>query len=100
MIAALQDALYRTYPMLFRHHALPLTESGMGRGLECGDGWFGILDGLCVALTAHGKQAGHPSLAANQVKEKFYDLCFRVEGDCKWCGSDPLLQRDIPFGVC
>lgn len=100
MRTALQNALYETYPTLFRHRALPLTESGMGRGFECGDGWFGILDGLCAALAVRDKQVGHPSLAANQVKEEAGDLRFHINGECKWCWGAIEFASAISRFVC
>lgn len=97
---SLQDALYQAHPGLFRQRTLPLTESGMGRGFECGDGWYGILDGLCDALTTHSRQTGHPPIVAVQVKEKLGDLRFYVDGDCEWCRGAIDFSSAMSRHVC
>ncbi|WP_143754674.1 hypothetical protein [Caballeronia concitans] len=45
------------------------------RGFECGDGWFDLIDALCVQLQAATKN-GAPQVVATQVKEKFGRLRF------------------------
>jgi hypothetical protein len=97
---SLQDALYRAYPALFCQKHLPPEERGMGSGIECGDGWYGILDGLCDVLTSHGRQPGHPSIVATQVKEKFGDLRFYVHGNCAWCRGAIRFASAISRHVC
>ena len=70
MRKSLEDALYATYASLFRQEYSPATESGMGRGIECSDGWYALLDGLCDAMSVHGRQTGHPLIEIVQVKQK------------------------------
>jgi hypothetical protein len=84
---SLEDALYATYASLFRQKDLPATESGMGRGIECSDGWYAILDGLCDAMSVHGRQAGHPSIEIAQVKQKMAGLRIYTDGRCDWCSG-------------
>lgn len=64
----LQDKLYAKYPGLFAQKDLPMTETGMCWGVECGDGWFKIIDEACEELS---KLQG---IQFSQVKEKFGGL--------------------------
>ena len=96
----LQAELVRRYPRFFRKPGNRLMEQGtanvqecvvdMGpfdeRGIECGDGWFAIVDRLCSAceneiavLVSHDLDAKHwPRVA--QIKEKMGGLRFYVKG--------------------
>jgi hypothetical protein len=47
----LEEILQKKYPILFKGKDLPLTQSLMPFGCECGDGWFKILDHLFGYLT-------------------------------------------------
>ena len=100
MRRSLQDALYAAYPALFRQRSLPPTESSMARGIECGDGWYGILDGLCDVLMTHGHQARHSPIEATQVKEKFAGLRFSKYGDCDWCEGAIQFASAISCHTC
>jgi hypothetical protein len=84
---SLEDALYATYASLFRQKDLPATESGMGRGIECSDGWYALLDGLCDAMSVHGRQTGHPLIEIVQVKQKMAGLRIYTDGSCDWCSG-------------
>ena len=44
------------------------------RGIECGDGWFGLIDKALIAIEAHCVSHGLPVPALTQVKEKFGKL--------------------------
>jgi hypothetical protein len=85
----LQAELFRRYPKLFRKpgkllhdHIAPIDE----RGIECGDGWFDVVDRLSrdgeleiETLISQGITPEHwPRVA--QIKEKFGGLRFYVNG--------------------
>ncbi len=66
--------LIRTHPELFRHineapPIWPISE----RGIECDEGWFGLLEALCADLRARTR-TGDPRLQFRQIKEKFSRL--------------------------
>ncbi|CAD6529278.1 hypothetical protein LMG27952_02282 [Paraburkholderia hiiakae] len=48
-------------------------------GFECGDGWYDLLDVLCLNLQ-YAKKIGAPQVVARQVKEKFGGLRFYADG--------------------
>ena len=66
----------------------------MGRGIECGDGWYAILDGLCEVVSIHGRQTGHSLIEFAQVKEKLAELRIYTDGKCEWCrGAIDFAER-------
>jgi hypothetical protein len=46
----LDEELCRRYPEMFRDRHGDPEKSAMPRGLECGDGWFNLIDLLCASL--------------------------------------------------
>lgn len=72
-------ALCEAFPRLYRERHAPVTESGMGWGFACGDGWFSILWELSRAISGHAERAGLDPVV-RQVKEKFGELRVYVEG--------------------
>jgi len=81
------------YPEIFREHTLPTDRTCMCWGLECGDGWFTLLDTLCKALQ-HIYHERALQTVAEQVKEKYGTLRFyyRVEPDMRYLS--PTDQED------
>ena len=73
--------LYAEFPELFRGRNRPITQSLMGFGCECGDGWYELLRDLCGDLmTLCGDHAiDVPELI--QVKEKFGSLRVYLASD-------------------
>jgi hypothetical protein len=107
----LDRALCDAYPRLFRYRRSKASRYPIAfYGLDCGDGWYGLLEKLCGGLMA---QAGEGSVPAiRQVKEKFGQL--RVYAGaltdeqsalidvaeaesartCESCGSPAVLRTD------
>lgn len=108
-------ALVEKYPEIFRDRRGNMMETAMCWGFEHGDGWYDILDRLCAELmrlaeedAAAGRERHVP--VATQVKEKFGDLRFYVNGatdaqwdairkaeqetsvTCEWCGKPGKLR--------
>jgi hypothetical protein len=46
MKAELQQKLYEKYPKIFVQKDLPMSQTAMCWGIDCGDGWFWLLDNL------------------------------------------------------
>lgn len=76
----LQDKLYEKYPKIFRQKDLDKKQTAMCWGIECGDGWYNLIDQLCTNLQEnidHNSHTGkYPQLEAVQVKEKYGGLRF------------------------
>ena len=93
----LQNKLFEKYPNIFKNKDLPMNQTCMCWGIECGDGWYDLIDGLCSQLS--------PTVIADQVKEKYgglrFYICSGTEADyelidnteeksyhiCEQCGS-------------
>jgi hypothetical protein len=89
----LEEQLYRRYPALFADRALPLTESAMGRGFCCGDGWFWLIDTLCASIQWRVDHCGMPPVSVVQVKEKCGSLRFYYRG------GDDVTQGMVTMAV-
>jgi hypothetical protein len=66
MTPELEKELLDKYPKLFSNKQF--------YGIECGDGWYDILDHLCGAIKEHTYDADE--VYVDQVKEKFGKLRF------------------------
>lgn len=68
-----QNLLYSRYPKLFRDKDLPMTQSCMYWGLDCGIGWFDLLNDLCAQLDLLERTVGL-EVVFDQIKEKMSTL--------------------------
>lgn len=83
MSPELDKKLCEKYPKLFRQRNLPMTETAMCWGFECGDGWYDLIDRLCGTIQNYIDYNGHlgvPQVEVVQVKEKFGTLRFYTHG--------------------
>ena len=81
----LDNRLCVNYPKIFADRHKAVNHSNMGFGIECGDGWYRLIDLLCGMIQRHqlclernGKS--EHQVVASQVKEKFGGLRFYVSG--------------------
>lgn len=78
----LEEKIFEKYPMIFRQKDLSMKETAMCWGIECGDGWYWLIDKLCSNLQFNIDNNSHtgtyPQIEAVQVKEKFGSLRFYV----------------------
>jgi len=89
----LQDKLFKKYPKIFVQKDLPMTQTCMCWGIDCGDGWYWLIDRLCAAIQGYvdGKNGEVAQVEAAQVKEKFGTLRFYVDG------ADENIRRWIQY---
>lgn len=108
----LQDNLYKKYPKLFSQKDLPMSQTCMCWGIECGDGWYGIIDKFCDKLTKYLETVDIGDVTFSQVKEKYgsirvytdggddvvYDMISDLEDEsekvCMMCGTTPSKIRN------
>ena len=81
----LDTLLCERYPKLMVNRNLPMQETCMCWGFECGDGWFNILDQLMGNIQHHidwknKKEEVVAQVTLDQVKEKFGTLRFYYTG--------------------
>lgn len=74
----LTKKLLNDFPVLYRGYTLPLTDSLMAFGFECGDGWYDAIRKLSERITSYNDFRGGPPIEATQVKEKYGRLRFYV----------------------
>ena len=92
----LDNKLCEKYPEIFRNRRAPVTQTPMGFGFECGDGWYDLIDVLCRNIQHHVDwySTTHPDKIeqpiASQVKEKFGGLRFYLD-----CYDDDHIQGMI-----
>lgn len=119
----LQGILFERYPAIFIEKNLSRYESAMYQGIECGDGWFTLIDTLCRRLQKETDQSETPQIVVTQIKEKLGRLRFRTrtaserqramielaealsECTCEICGAPANLeyvdfQRGIQCNRC
>ena len=53
MKAELQQKLYENYPEIFKQKDLDMTQTAMCWGIDCGDGWYTLIDELCGNIKNH-----------------------------------------------
>lgn len=87
--------LLETYPKLYEQYYLPMNQTSMCWGFECGDGWFDIINNLSKKIVEID-----PDVRAVQVKEKFGGLRFYTNG-----GNDEVYAlinnaEDLSYKTC
>jgi hypothetical protein len=81
----LDRLLCEKYPKMMVNRNLPMTETCMCWGFDCGDGWYNILNQLMGNIQHHidwKNRNGEvvPQVILDQVKEKFGTLRFYYSG--------------------
>lgn len=81
----LDKLLCERYPKMMVNRNLPMQETCMCWGFECGDGWFNILDQLMGNIQHHidwknKEEEVVAQVTLDQVKEKFGTLRFYYTG--------------------
>ena len=107
--------LCERYPELFADRFLPVEENAMGRGIECEDGWFDLIDSLCYTIQWWIANCEMPPVRIVQVKEKSGTLRFYFRGGnditrgmkamaetmsaslCETCGSPGRLRNELKY---
>lgn len=71
----LELKLVKKFPVIFRDYGEDMRNTCLHWGMECGDGWYNLLDKLCEDITT---LIGDKDIkvTAHQVKEKFGGLRF------------------------
>lgn len=82
----LEKRLVTAFPHLFPGYRGDPAKSCMAFGMECGDGWFTILWGLCLSIDGYYKnlelnnQPAPVPVTFTQVKEKYGTLTVYYSG--------------------
>ena len=76
-----EQELIKKHPKIFRQKDLPMTHTAMCWGIECGPGWYHLIDELCDQLQHMTDNRDHPQVEFIQVKEKFGTLRVYTSGE-------------------
>ncbi len=76
----LKEKLVSKYPKIFKQVGLPLDQTGMYFGIECGSGWYWLIDNLCECIQKYIGDNELKQIEATQVKEKYGTLRFYTSG--------------------
>jgi hypothetical protein len=79
----LELKLVEKYPKILRDYGGDKRDTCMHWGMECGPGWYDLLDNVMGKLQYMSDKFG-PQVIADQIKEKYGTLrfYFGVEGKC------------------
>lgn len=99
MTNALQQNLFDKYPKIFGEKDLPMTQTCMCWGLDCGDGWYPMIEFLCNQLQWDTDRNGYPQVVATQIKEKYGTLRFYYTSDTSVCSEAAVDQIERMVGV-
>lgn len=105
----LDNYLCEAYPRIFVEREKSVRESCMGRGFECGNGWFPIINTLCHQIQEHidwhnkyekDKSKHIPQFVALQVKEKFGGLRIYSSGGDDYCRGLVSMAATWSYSTC
>jgi len=96
----LQDKLYEKYPKIFKQKDDDMTTTCLCWGLECGDGWFDLIERLCDSLQFHTDRNNYPQVEATQVKEKFGTLSFYTSGADEYLSGYINFAESMSATIC
>ena len=95
----LQSKLYKKYPKIFEQKDLPMTQTCMCWGVDCGDGWYWILDMLCGTIQSYCTNRNEGVRIKNKVKLKSkWWTGWIASGRMRFLKpshSEPVAQEDI-----
>lgn len=122
MDSKLEQSLVQDYPSFFRHHHGDPRITCMAFGMDCGDGWFPILQKVCQQI----KELGEIDFYFTQIKEKWgllrvyysctmkHNMFYKVDKvdkivdaaevesskTCEKCGSTTkVTTKSVPFWI-
>ena len=88
----LDEYLCKVFPKIFAERNLPMQETAMCWGFDCGDGWFNIINQLCQNIQHHidwknKEKEVVAQVVVSQVKEKYGTLRFYMTVESKEMSS-------------
>jgi hypothetical protein len=105
----LDNELCEKYPEIFRDRHAPVTQTPMGFGFECGDGWFDLIDALCKRIQNYlDWERKYPpphdeeieQVVAAQVKEKFGGMRFYFDGGNDVIRGMVMMAEEMSYSIC
>jgi hypothetical protein len=100
MSPELDKKLCEKYPKIFKDRDKSMMESCMFWGLDCGDGWYNIIDKMCGLIAWDIEHNKMPEVVATQVKEKFGTLSFYFYGGDKRTSGIVSMAEQMSGVMC
>lgn len=90
----LETKLYRTHRQLLSELREHYPVDSVHKGIDCGDGWFALIDVLCARIQARIDAERLPQVKVKRIKEKFGALRFYIfaQGDAHIRGMIDLAE--------
>lgn len=89
----LDEKLCEKYPLIFRDRHADPSKTCMYWGMACGDGWYNILDKLCLNIQSHIEHVEEQIGWAHKWNEKVNDE------NHEWVSFADRKERPIPEPV-
>lgn len=98
-------ALCDKYPLIFAERHMDPHDTCMCWGLDCGDGWYDLIDLLCGQLQSMTDNNPHapdrfPQVVAVQVKEKYGGLRFYVRNASDYQDGMIQMAEAVAYKTC
>ena len=104
MKTELQEKLFDKYHKIFRDKDESPMETAICWGIECGDGWYWLIDNLCSTIQRYydnnGENLGFNQPIATQVKEKYGGLRFYTNGGDDTIHGMIWLAESLSYSIC
>jgi hypothetical protein len=94
------EKLWSKYPAIFAGKDRSIQESLIPFGLECGDGWYWLIDNLCDCMQRYIDSNNVDQVEATQVKEKFGTLSFYTYGGDDMTSGMVWLAESMSGEIC
>jgi hypothetical protein len=86
----LEKQLVKQYPEIFKDYGVDARVSNMFFGVECGDGWFGLIDCLCQKIQ---HRIGSVGTGGKGVWHRI-KMCWNIMWHGKDYVDDIMLKRE------
>lgn len=96
----LETKLVKKYPKIFSEYRGDPQKTCMAFGMECGDGWYWLIDSLCESMQGYINANKKPQVVAAQVKEKFGGLRFYTDGSNELIEGMIWLAEHQSYKIC
>jgi len=108
----LQNQLFKKYPEIFSNRLKSPTESCMSMGIECGNGWYDLINSICQIVESLNKNikdrnrliAGNNETIIDfkfdQIKEKFGGLRAYYSGGNDYIRGLVTMAETMSYKIC
>lgn len=112
MDAELENKLYEKYPQFFSNKDKGIMQSCMSMGIECGNGWYDLLNSICWEIQQKNKNIESQNkynpennekllnFKFDQIKEKFGGLRVYYSGGDDYVRGLVDLAETMSYKIC